>query len=128
MKVLTVHVLGKPVLPAALDVLLPSLRTSGGFSADQLAQPLDPADVLDGRVAASVPNDGGQVDRGAALGGRSLEDRAVHGEDVPQQPGVHLLVPGLGPEIRGDVRDQGGGETAGQGNADSRQNQHVPVW
>lgn len=68
---LTVHVLRKPVLPA-LDVLLPSLRTSGSFSADQLTQSLDPADVLDGRVAASVPNDGGQVDRGAALGGRSL--------------------------------------------------------
>lgn len=71
---LTVHVLAKPVLPAALDVLLPSLRASGSFSADQLAQLLDPADVLDGRVAAPVPNDGGQVDRGAALAARSLQD------------------------------------------------------
>lgn len=69
---LTVHVLGKPVLPVALEVLLPSLRTSGGFSADQLTQSLDPADVLDGRVAASMPNDGSQVNRGAALGGWSL--------------------------------------------------------
>lgn len=103
--VLTVHVLPKPVLPTALDVLLPSLRASGSFSPDQLAQSLDPADVLDGGVAAPVPNDGGQVNRGAALAARCLQDGSVDEEDVPQQLWVHLLIPGLCPEIRSDMRD-----------------------
>lgn len=126
---LTVHVLGEPVLPAALDVLLPAFGASGSFSADQLAQFLDPANVFHGRVAAAVPDDGGQVDRGTPLAGRSFQDGFVHAEDVPQQVRVHLLVPGLGPEVRGDVRDvrdrQRRVGAAAQDEAEGRQQQRV---
>ena len=67
---LTVHVLGEPVLPAVLNVLQPAAGAtgaSGSFCPDQLAQFLDPVDVFDGRVPAAMPDDGGQVDRGAPL-------------------------------------------------------------
>lgn len=110
---LTVHVVGEPVVPAALDVLLPALGASGGFPADQLAQLPDSADVFHRRVAATVPDDGTQVDRGAALAGRSSQNGSVHGEGVPQQVRVHLLVAGLGTEVRGDVRDVRGQQRAG---------------
>lgn len=102
---LTVHVLGEPVLPAVMDVLLPALRKTGSLFADQLTQFLDPADVFHGRVAAAVPDDGSQVNRGAALAVWSLQDGPVHVADIVQKVRVHLLVPGLGPKVRGDVRD-----------------------
>lgn len=117
---LTVHVLGVPRLPAVPDLLQPALRSAGGpgsFGPDQLAQFPDPADVLKGRVAAAVSDDGGEVDRGALLGRGRSQDRRVRGQRVPQQVRVHLLVPGLGAEVPGDVRDvrdrQGGEGQAG---------------
>lgn len=109
---LTVHVVGEPVVPAVLDVLLPALGASGGFPADQLAQLPDSADVFHRRVAATVPDDGAQVDRGAALAGRRSQNGSVHGEGVPQQVRIHLLVAGLGTEVRGDVWDVRGQQRA----------------
>lgn len=126
---LTVHVVGEPVVPAALDVLLPALGASGGFPADQLAQLPDSANVFHRRVAATVPDDGAQVDRGAALAGWSSQNGSVHGEGVPQQVRVHLLVAGLGTEVRGDVRDVRGQQRAGaaaEQQAEGRQQHQVP--
>lgn len=102
---LTIHVLGEPVLPAVMDVLLPALRKTGSIFADQLTQFLDPADVFHGRVAAAVPDDGSQVNRGAVLAVWRIQDGHVHVADVVQKVRVHLLVPGLGSKVRGDVRD-----------------------
>lgn len=91
---------------------------------------MDPADVLGGGEAAAVADDGGEVNRGAALVAGGSEDRGVDQGRVPQQVAVHVLVPGFGPEESGDVRDvrdreRRAGE-AGQHQAEGRQQHGAP--
>lgn len=110
---LTVHVVSEPVVPAALDVLQPVLGSSGRFPADQLAQLPDSADVFHRRIAAAVSDEGAQVDRRAALAGRSPQNGSVDWEGVPQQVRAHLLVASLCTEVHSDVRDVSGQKGAG---------------